>query len=137
MIANEVDLAEYEALELTSEHDHQVQLFQWAADHTTILRPELALLFAIPNGGKRDPKTAFRMQEEGVKSGVPDMFLPVARQGYHGLFIELKYGKNTTTERQDGWIERLTAQGYLAVVCYGWEAASRVLGEYLGIETPR
>ena len=114
----------------SSEHDEQVALFHWAAFHIGRY-PELALLFAVPNGGKRDPATAVRLQREGVKPGVPDLCLPVARQGWHGLFIELKWGKNKTTDKQNEWLERLAEQGYLAVVCYGWNEAVDVIKDYL------
>ena len=116
----------------SSEHDEQVALFEWAALHAGRC-PELGLMFAIPNGGKRDPVTAVRLRDEGVKPGVPDVYLPVARQGWHGLFIELKWGKNKTTDRQNEWLDRLMEQGYLAVVCYGWAEAVDVIMDYLGM----
>ena len=49
-------------------------IFQWAAMETAA-RPELGLLYAIPNGGKRAIKTAIALKAQGVKSGVPDMCL--------------------------------------------------------------
>lgn len=49
---------------------------------------------------------------------------------YH-LYIEMKAGKNTTTEKQDGWISDLRMQGYAAEVCYGWERAAEVITKYL------
>ena len=114
----------------SSEHHEQKALMDWSALHTGRY-PELALLFAIPNGGKRDPATAVRLQAEGVKPGVPDVCLPVARQGWHGLFIELKYGRNKPEPRQLEWLERLTEQGYLAIVCWGWQEAVEAVKEYL------
>lgn len=116
----------------SSEHDEQVALFQWAALHAGRY-PELGLLFAIPNGGKRDKLVAIQLQREGVKPGVPDLCLPVPSAGWHGLFIELKWGRNTTTDKQNEWLERLTEQGYLAVVCYGWQEAVDVIMDYLGM----
>ena len=117
----------------SSEHDEQVALFEWAALHQGRY-PELGLLFAIPNGGKRDKLVAMQLQREGVKPGVPDLCLPVPSAGWHGLFIELKWGRNTTTDKQNEWLERLTEQGYLAVVCYGWQEAADVIRDYLGME---
>jgi hypothetical protein len=118
----------------SSEHDEQAALFKWAALHVGRY-PELALMFAIPNGGKRDPVTAVRLQAEGVKPGVPDICLPVARQGWHGLFIELKWGRNKPSEPQLDWLARLTEQGYLAVVAWGWQEAAEVIRDYLGMST--
>jgi hypothetical protein len=117
----------------SSEHDEQVALFAWAALHAGRC-PELALMFAIPNGGKRDPVTAVRLRDEGVKPGVPDVCLPVARQGWHGLFIELKYGRNKTTDKQNEWLDRLMEQGYLAVVVWGWNEAVAVIEAYLEMD---
>ena len=72
-----------------------------------------------------------------MKSGVPDLCLPVPRGAYHGLYIEMKRLRgNTTTEDQDDWLEFLTRQGYLAVVCRGWEAASKIILGYLGMGAP-
>ena len=98
----------------------------------TAARPELGLLYAIPNGGKRAIKTAIALKAQGVKSGVPDMCLPVARGEYHGLYIELKRQKGgTVSEAQKSWITALAEQGYKAVVCKGAEEAIGTIKEYL------
>lgn len=112
------------------EHREQVFLFSWAAWAATE-RPELALMFAVPNGGRRDAVTGARLKAEGVKAGVPDIILPVARGGYHGLFIEMKAGKNTATAEQRGWLAALEGQGYRAAVCRGAAEAMALLEEYL------
>ncbi len=116
----------------TPESREQITLFEWA-----ILQeckyPELELLHHIPNGGKRAKTTAIRLKMEGVKPGVPDVMLPVPRGIYHGLYIELKAGKNKTTEKQDKWLSNLKQQGYYTAVCYGWESASEVLLKYLSL----
>lgn len=96
--------------------------------------PELELLYHIPNGGKRDITTAKRLKAEGVKAGVPDICLPVARGKYHGLYVELKAGKNKTTENQDRWLTALHNNGYCTSVCYGWEDAAKVISNYLKME---
>lgn len=103
---------------------------QWAEFYAN-QSPELELLYHIPNGGKRDARTAKKLKMEGVKAGVPDLCLPVARGKYHGLYIELKAGKNKTTKNQDYWLDRLAVQGYRTCVCYGWEQASEVIKGYL------
>ena len=93
--------------------------------------PELDLLFAIPNGGARHIAVARKLKAEGVKSGVPDLFLPVARLGYHGLFIELKAGKNKLSENQIAWLEALEDEGYLAQACWGFDEAVDMILWYL------
>lgn len=93
--------------------------------------PGLGLLFHIPNGGSRNTAEAANLKRQGVKAGVPDLFLPVPRGGYHGLFIEMKYGKNKPTLAQREWMAALNEQGYLAVVCYGFEDARDTIEHYL------
>jgi hypothetical protein len=112
------------------ESQEQQALFQWAKLNENIY-PDLKLLFSIPNGGKRHIVTAVRMKAEGQKSGVPDVFLPVPKCGYHGLFVELKVGKNKTSANQDYWLSVLSEKNYKAKVCYGWESAKDAILEYL------
>lgn len=113
-----------------SEHDEQKALFGWALLNRHVF-PELDLMFAIPNGGLRNIIVAKKLRLEGVKRGVPDIFLPVARCGFHGLFIELKKigGKISSHQRQ--WIDNISMQGYLSVVCYGWVDASNIIEKYI------
>ncbi len=113
-----------------SEHEEQVNLFAWAKYMENQI-PELKSIFHIPNGGHRHKAVAAKMKAEGVKAGVPDIFLACPRDGYHGLFIEMKAGKNRTTKNQNEWIQRLLGAGYMVVVCYGWEAAKQEILDYL------
>lgn len=108
----------------------QQSLMQWAEYFSKNI-PELELLYHIPNGGKRSKREAARFKREGVKAGVPDLHLPVARGGYHGLYVEMKAPKGKTSKNQENWIEKLTNQGYYVVVCYGWEEASKSILSYL------
>lgn len=114
-----------------SEHTEQAALFEWAAWNQS-KDAALNMLYAVPNGGKRDKRTAAMLKAEGVKAGVPDVFLPVARQGYHGFYIEMKVGENTTSTAQKAWIAALTAEGYLTAVVYDWMTAARAIAGYLG-----
>jgi len=118
-----------------SEHDEQVALFQWAAANEAA-HPELTMIFAIPNGGLRHPAVAAMLRQEGVKAGVPDICLPVARGKWHGLFLELKRcdHSNNTTDLQDGWIARLRQFNYCAVVAYGANEAIQAIMSYLAQE---
>ena len=113
------------------EHNEQVRLFAWA-EWERIDRPELGLLFAVPNGGKRDAVTGARLKAEGVRKGVPDVWLPVARGRWHGLVIELKADETgRPTKEQTEWLSRLMEQGYFATVAKGTEAAKRLIVDYL------
>ena len=76
------------------------------------------------------------MKQEGVRAGVPDLFLPAPAGEWHGLFIEMKKKdrKNKPTKEQKMWIDALQEQGYRAEVAYGADAAIKILKDYLGIE---
>ena len=119
------------------EHEAQAAVIRWARSMELIL-PSLALLFAIPNAAKRSPGLAAMMKAEGLKSGVPDLFLPVptaddAGNWQHGLFIEMKIRPNRVTENQAGWIMDLRNQGYRVGICWSAVEAIEVLKSYLGI----
>lgn len=112
------------------EDREQMFVFQWT-ELQSGKYPELSLLFHIPNGGKRDAREAARLKKMGVKAGVPDLFLPVARGKFHGLFIEMKSPEGTVSKFQTEWITELGKQGYDTAVCYGFEQAQEKLIQYL------
>ncbi|MET0084855.1 MAG: VRR-NUC domain-containing protein, partial [Sedimenticola sp.] len=113
-----------------NEHQEQAALFRWA-EFARARHPELELMFAIPNGGHRHKAVAARMKVEGVKRGVPDICVPVPRDGYHGLYIELKTARGTASKEQKLWLRQLQTQGYRVAVCRGWEAARGLIENYL------
>lgn len=112
------------------EEQMQADVFQWA-EWQSKKHPELAYMFHIPNGGYRHKATAARMKRAGQKAGVPDIFLPASRGAKHGLFIELKAGKNKPTEKQKEYIAFLNKQGYAAAVCFSFDEAINVILNYL------
>lgn len=135
-----------------SEHSHQAALIQWCALNRQN-EPRLDLLFAVPNGGERNVIVAGKMKAEGVKTGVPDLMLPVPAPTqfavptsvwYHGLFIEMKkpaarlkrapahvWDTGGVSTEQVKWLNALTAQGYKCVVCYSWLEAAEQIKLYL------
>ena len=68
----------------SSEHQEQTALVKWA-QYRSATMPELRMLAAIPNGGRRDPVTGALLKGEGTQRGFPDLFLYVPRRIYHGL----------------------------------------------------
>lgn len=124
-----------------TEHEIQRGIMQWAVMNEA-RRPQLKLLFAIPNGGKRNIITAAKLKAEGVKPGVPDLFLPVARvQGVtgeahltlkHGLWLEVKRGKQgRVSEVQEEWSARLISHGHCVRVVRSVGEAIEVITKYL------
>ena len=116
-----------------TEQQEQAAVIEWSL-LTANKYPELWMLYHIPNGGKRDPIEAKHLQQAGVRRGVPDLCLPVARGQYHGLYIEMKSEGGKTSPEQDDWIEALTEQGHYVEVCHGWESAVRVIEWYLKLK---
>lgn len=122
----------------------QARLFAWARKYEP-LYPDLEMLYAIPNGsakpdkllasGKKISIEGMRMKATGLKPGVFDIALDVAKGGYHGLRIEMKKaeGGGLSTEQRI-WKKRYERQGYKAVLCLGFLEAKRAICEYLGCD---
>jgi hypothetical protein len=71
-----------------------------------------------------------KMKNTGFRNGIPDLFLPVARGGCHGLFVEMKSASGRASDEQKYWIEKLNNQGYMAVIAKGHSEAIRFVEEY-------
>jgi hypothetical protein len=125
-----------------NEHGEQAALVNWAKYRAATI-PELRMLVSIPNGGKRDVAAGMKLKSEGLKAGFPDLFLYVARHGYHGLAIEMKrpeikrlykelnQRKGRVRQEQSDWLSRLSEQGYAVAVCFGWYDAKTLIERYL------
>lgn len=87
-------------------------------------------IHAIPNGGLRAKRTAITLKKEGAKSGVWDIFIPIPMNGYSGMYIEMKFGKNKLTENQIKFRENLEDY-YLFMVFYDWKEAKESIENYL------
>lgn len=93
-----------------------------------------ALIYHVPNGGHRHKLVAIKLKGQGVKAGVPDLVLPMARGGYFGLYLEFKAtapNDAAVSTSQHAWIRRLNDQGYLAIVCRGHFDAMEQIRAYL------
>ena len=115
-----------------SEATEQTWLFEWIAQMAYLRWPELELAFHIPNGGSRNKIEAARLKAQGVKAGVPDIFVSVPRGGYHGLYIEMKRQRGgKMREGQKDMIPKLRAQGYRVEVCKGFHPAADLIEQYM------
>lgn len=113
---------------IPTEQQEQISLFQWAELAERYL-PEVKYLYAIANEGGR----LKNLRYAGVKRGVPDLNLPVARDGFHSLYIELKRRKEgRVAPEQSYWIAILTSLGHRCIVAYGWDEAKDAIVAYLG-----
>ena len=123
---------------MPSEYRQQKAVIEWSQQPSIRARwPELALLYHVKNETKGGAAQVAMDKALGVKKGVPDLCLPVARDRYHGLYIELKTETGRTSEAQRWWGERLLEQGYMFEVCHGWRSAVGVLEWYLSLSGPQ
>ena len=144
------------------EDDEQEFIFQKWAPVAVLKWPEVALLHAVPNGGRRNKFEAERLRRQGVKAGMLDMDLPVEGyikpvlpppgqpatieilgRRYVGLRIELKrpwiVGGNNEypSHDQKWWMSALQDAGHCVCLCYGAAQAIASLEAYLtGLPVP-
>lgn len=94
------------ALNCPTEQQEQFTAVAW-------LRKKGVPFYHVPNGGRRDYIEAAKFKRLGVSAGVPDLCLPIARKGYHGLYIELKrVSGGKLSETQMTWRDILLREGY-------------------------
>lgn len=122
-------------VKMPTEHQVQAALFKWAALMIRVF-PELELMYAVPNAGRRSIGAARYMIAEGMKAGVPDVCLPIARGQFSALYIEHKVGKNKLTEHQDRWVELLRRYGNACVVSRSFEQSRGLVIDYLAGRLP-
>lgn len=116
---------------IPSEHDEQVTVIEWR-DIMALRDPRYKRLYAIPNGGARNKRTAGMLKAEGVMRGIPDLSLPIPRGDYFGMFIEMKRrnGGRLSPEQKD-WISFLSSQGYKCIVAHGADEAIEAIKNYI------
>lgn len=111
----------------TTEHEIQVNCVNYFR-----LRYPKGLIYAIPNGGQRNVIVASKLKAEGVLSGVPDLHIPIAKNGFHGLYIELKNGKSgKVSDNQKTIMEKLKSEGYQCEVCRSFDEFRTIIDNYM------
>lgn len=89
------------------------------------------MMFAVPNGGRRDAKTGARMRYEGVVRGVADLILLVPKKGFASLCIEMKTPKGTQSEHQRKWQKEAETYRNKYVVCHSLQEFMNEVNSYL------
>jgi hypothetical protein len=121
---------------IASEDQEQIALFKWA-ELQAGKYPDLKKMSHVANGKKRSKITAAILKGMGVKRGVADVFLPVPRGLYHGLFLELKRVKGgELSDEQKAFGDQVMGDGYRYTVCEGWEQAADRILQYLSLTYP-
>lgn len=112
-----------------SESREQQIIFEWASWQKNKY-PGIEAMYHIANEGKRSASSGSRLKREGLKSGVSDICVPVAKCGYNNLYIELKSGKNKATKEQLDFISLINKYGGKALVVYEADNAIEVIKAY-------
>lgn len=126
-----------------SEHQQQAATVSWFKWN---YRKYAGCIVALPNGtylhgtkGQRSAQAA-KLKAEGMKPGASDLFVCVARGGFHGLWIEMKdQGKTycSVTQDQRDHIELMIEMGYAAEWCAGTDEAKSTIEKYMGLNNGR
>lgn len=110
------------------EHRIQCECVKWFR----LQYPKDALmLYAIPNGGRRDAITGSILKDEGVTKGVADLNLDIPNIHYHGLRIEMKTREGTQSEAQKEFQRQVEARGYKYILCRSFDEFRREVGIYM------
>ena len=116
---------------IPTEYAEQVDIFQRAQLYAKQY-PELKFLNGSLNGVRLTIGQAVKAKKAGMRKGYPDIQMPVKRDKYSGLYIELKRIKGGRIEpEQRDWREFLISQGYKHCFCKGADEAWKVIVEYL------
>ena len=92
------------------------------------------VLVHVPNERKCSPQRGAMLRGMGVRSGVADLILFVARHGWHGLHLEMKTTKGKQTDTQKEWAADVEREGYKYVVCRSLDDFQREMNDYLCTE---
>lgn len=112
-----------------------VEWSRWAFKANPARYPHLEMLHCSLNGVKLSGTQAKIAKGQGMLSGVPDLFLPVPKNGFHGLFIEMKSEKGRVTENQHWFLTNAESLSYKTVICYSAKEAISAIQAYYDEET--
>jgi hypothetical protein len=92
-------------------------------------------VMAIPNGGWRSKKQAALLKRAGVLRGAPDVLVALVRDGWPGLFIEMKKVIGGTVSKDQKIVHlALRSAGYKVEVARGADMAWEIFEEYVNGE---
>lgn len=117
------------------EADEQKKVIQWAriSSKNVIKYPMLTMLTMLHcslNGVPLTASQAGRAKQQGMLRGVPDLFLPVPKNGYFGLFIEMKSANGKPTTDQLAFLNNVGSMGYMTKICYSADEAIKTIEDY-------
>ena len=108
----------------------QENVIKWARDNEKNY-PFLWMLHSSLNGLKRTKNAQGKAKAQGMLSGVPDLFMPVAIGNSKGLYIDMKSVKGRISPEQSKFLQAASDFGYACFICYSAvEAMDKIKGYY-------
>lgn len=112
---------------------HQEDNIQEAFFNTArMIFPKLdKLLFAVPNGGKRDKKEAVRLKKQGVVTGIADILCLVSNNTHTMLCLETKIESGKQSVEQIQFQKQVEDAGGLYLIYRNAAEGIEILKKYL------
>lgn len=96
-----------------NEHAIQRAVVSWWARQCKAYNLPAFALFSVPNGMYlANPNMISKYKSEGLRNGVPDLLLDVARGPYHGLRLETKSRTGRLSDEQSAYRDYYLRAGY-------------------------
>lgn len=111
-----------------SEHHEQCAPIRWAWNSGDW---RLKWLHAVPNGLRLTPGQARKAKAEGLKKGIPDLFLPYPSGEWHGLYLEMKTRIGRMSDDQKEYRDYCIKVGYKHIVPKSGPEAIRAIIDYI------
>jgi hypothetical protein len=111
----------------------QIALVKWCR----LQRDERRWIMHLPNEGKRSRAGHGIQIAMGLLPGASDLFLPAQRNGYAGLFLELKTKGKRPNEMQKTFGEAMHGCGYCSQWADNLDDAMMVIARYMDGEMVR
>lgn len=89
------------------------------------------LLYKNHNEGRKNLIAASLDKAMGLTSGIPDLFLAIPNNSFHGLYLELKVPGQKPTKVQTERITQLQEQGYQVEIITTLDQFQNVIQLYL------
>ena len=118
-----------------TESEIQSEFIRWTnLPETQRKYPGIDLIYAHQSGmWAKNIYVAYKNKREGMKRGIPDLYLPFPKKPFNGLYIEFKRDyKSRCTKEQIFWLQRLTKNGYKCAVVWSVQMAIDVIDDYYG-----
>ena len=109
-----------------SESAIQKAVMEWVNLKPTIKN----FIIHIPNEGKRSARYGKSLKDMGMRPGVADLFIAMARHECNGAWIELKSTNGVLTEQQKEFLHDMEEQNYFTQVCGSIESAIATIDWY-------